>query len=85
MLNNDQRKIHDDALKNLHQGYKQVFEYGGAAGTGKTYTLYQICEDSGIPMKNILPMAYTGAAATVLRKKGFPNVIPALCRDHHSY
>lgn len=73
MLNNDQRKIHDDALKNLFTGCKQVYEYGGAAGTGKTYTLYQICKDSGIPMNKILPMAYTGAAATILRKKGFIN------------
>ena len=73
MLNNDQRRIYNEALKNLHGGYKQVYEYGGAAGTGKTYTLYQICKDSGIPMNRILPMAYTGAAACVLRKKGFDN------------
>ena len=71
-LNNDQQRIHDLALSNLHKGYRQVYEYGGAAGTGKTYTLYSICEDSGIPMSRILPLAYTGAAATVLRKKGFP-------------
>lgn len=70
-LNNDQRRVHDAALKNLYSGHKQVYEYGGAAGTGKTYTLYQICKDSGIPMSRILPMAYTGAAASVLRKKGF--------------
>ena len=66
-LNNDQRRVHDAALKNLYSGHKQVYEYGGAAGTGKTYTLYQICKDSGIPMSRILPMAYTGAAASVLR------------------
>ena len=70
-LNNDQQRVHDLALENLHRGYRQVYEYGGAAGTGKTYTLYKICQDSGIPMSRILPMAYTGAAATVLRKKGF--------------
>lgn len=73
MLNNDQQRIHDEALLNLKTGAKQVYEYGGAAGTGKTYTLYKICVDSGIPLNRILPMAYTGAAATVLRKKGFPN------------
>ena len=36
MLNDDQRRIHDDALNNLFAGYKQVYEYGGAAGTGRT-------------------------------------------------
>ena len=73
MLNKGQQRIHDAALHNLYTGHNLVYEYGGAAGTGKTYTLYQICKDSGIPMSRILPMAYTGAAATVLRKKGFPS------------
>ena len=73
MLNKGQQEIHDLCLRNLFTGNKQVFEYAGAAGTGKTYTMYEICKDSGIPMSRILPMAYTGAAATVLRKKGFPN------------
>lgn len=72
MLNHQQQIIHDDALKNLRLGKRQVFEYAGRAGTGKTYTMYQICKDSGIPMERILPMAYTGAAAAVLRRKGFP-------------
>ena len=34
MLNNDQQRIHDEALLNLKTGAKQVYEYGGAAGTG---------------------------------------------------
>ena len=71
MLNKQQQIVHDAALKNLYTGRKQVFEYSGRSGTGKTYTLRKICEDSGIPEKNILPMAFTGAAAAVLRKKGF--------------
>lgn len=73
MLNKQQQKIHDAALLNLKRGYQQVYEYSGRSGTGKTYTLFQICADSGIPMSKILPMAYTGAAAAVLRRKGFPN------------
>lgn len=71
-LNRGQQRIHDAALQHIWHENNLVYEYGGAAGTGKSYTLFQICKDSGIPMKNILPMAYTGAAATVLRKKGFP-------------
>ena len=71
MLNKQQQAVHDAALKNLRNGHKQVFEYSGRSGTGKSYTLRQICMDSGIPEERILPMAYTGAAAAVLRKKGF--------------
>lgn len=73
MLNHQQKIIHDAALDNLWKGKKQVYEYSGRSGTGKSYTLFSICKDSGIPMSRILPMAYTGAAAAVLRKKGFPN------------
>lgn len=72
MLNDSQKLIHDLALENLRHG-SQVFEYTGSAGTGKTYTLYEICRDSGIPFSNILPMAFTGCAATRLRKQGFAN------------
>ena len=45
MLNKGQQRIHDAALHNLYTGRNLVYEYGGAAGTGKTYTLYQICKD----------------------------------------
>ncbi len=72
MLNRQQQAVHDAAIRNLRTGHKQVFEYSGQAGSGKSYTLRQICIDSGIPESRILPMAYTGAAAAVLRKKGFP-------------
>jgi exodeoxyribonuclease-5 len=71
-LNQGQQAVHDMALANLRQRRNQVFQYSGQAGSGKSYTLYQICLDSGIPMNKILPMAFTGAAAAVLRKKGFP-------------
>lgn len=73
MLNKQQFAVYNAALDNLRTGRKQVFEYSGRAGTGKTYTLMEICRGIGIPMDSILPMAYTGAAAAVLRKKGFLN------------
>ena len=73
MLNHQQQCVHDAALANLRYSRKQVFEYSGRSGTGKSYTLFEICTNSGIPMERILPMAYTGAAAAVLRTKGFPH------------
>ena len=73
MLNMQQFNIFNAALDNLRHGYKQVFEYSGRGGTGKTYTLKEICDHSNIPEDRILPMAYTGAAAAVLRRKGFKN------------
>ena len=66
MLNKQQEAVKNAALKNLWSKRKQVFEYSGRAGSGKSYTLKAICEASGIPESNILPMAYTGAAAAVL-------------------
>lgn len=72
MLNQDQQRIHDEAIATIRKEDQQVYEYEGKAGTGKTYLMHQICRDLGISMENILPMAYTGAAASVLRKKGFP-------------
>ena len=42
MLNAQQQAVHDAALKNLWSGKKQVFEYSGRSGTGKSHTLKAI-------------------------------------------
>lgn len=56
----------------LSHGGKQVFEYSGEAGTGKSLVMHEIWRRSKIPMIKIAPMAYIGQAAIVMRLKGFP-------------
>ena len=51
-LNKDQKRIHEEALDAIRSGHL-LYEYGGGAGTGKTYTMYSICKDSGINFNNI--------------------------------
>ena len=69
-LTNDQKNVLDDCISSIKRG-QQVYEYDGKAGTGKTFLMKEIVKALGIPDERVLPMAYTGAAASVLRKKGF--------------
>lgn len=58
----------------LHDGHDEIdFGYAGGAGTGKSSILIEIVRRSGVPLHRIAPMAYTGQAAIVLRRKGFAN------------
>lgn len=50
---------------------KQVFEYRGPAGTGKSVVMDAIAKGSGIPIDRIAAMAYIGQAAIIMRSKGF--------------
>jgi exodeoxyribonuclease-5 len=68
-----QEEIIDEGVYHLRHGSKQVYEFGGLAGTGKSYTLNKIIEKSGIDRSRIAPMAYIGQAAIVMRSKGFWN------------
>ena len=52
---------------------EQIFEVDGEAGTGKSVVLYEIARQSGLKPYEILPMAYTGQAAIIMRLKGFPH------------
>ena len=52
---------------------RQIFEIDGPGGTGKSVTLWRIIEGIGLHPDQILPMAYTGQAAMVMRFKGFTN------------
>jgi exodeoxyribonuclease-5 len=73
ILNPGQRKITDNGVYHLNHGSKQVYQFAGGAGTGKSVVLNKIAEESGIPPHRIAPMAFTGAAAMVMRMKGFLN------------
>lgn len=72
-LNKGQDRIVNDGVNHLRLGSKQVFQFAGPAGTGKSVVLNEIANRSGIPKNRIAPMAFTGAAAMVMRLKGFPN------------
>lgn len=69
-LTKDQQAVLDDCVSRIKAG-QQVYEYDGKAGTGKTFLMRQIVKALEVPEEAVLPMAYTGAAASVLRKKGF--------------
>ena len=55
-----------------HNSTNQLFEISGAAGTGKTFLVRYIMDQLGIELKNVLFVAYTGKAATVMAANGLP-------------
>ena len=71
MLNQDQQKVYDAAMKWWYNQESQLFEIAGAAGTGKTFLINEILRGLRLRTNQILPMAYTGAAALVMRTRGF--------------
>lgn len=73
MLNSDQQKIYDDALYWFYNSSEQIFEIAGAAGTGKTFLMMEILRGLGLKSDSICAVAYTGAAALVMRRRGFVN------------
>lgn len=72
-FNKGQEYVINQGVSFLRHGNRQVFEYDGLAGTGKSYTLMEILRRAGYSQRQILPMAYTGSAAIVMRTKGFKN------------
>ena len=52
---------------------EQVYQFSGAAGTGKTAVLKEIIRQIGIPLSRIPTMAYIGQAANVMRTRGLYN------------
>ncbi len=51
----------------------QVFQYSAPAGAGKSTVMHAIIEGIGLDDSEVAPMAYTGAAAIVMRINGFSN------------
>lgn len=70
--NNGQERVIQEGLKFLNSS-EQVFQFSGGPGTGKSFTLNALIQRAGIDRSKILPMAYTGAAAIVMRTKGLLN------------
>jgi len=49
---------------------KQTFEYGGPAGSGKSWISNLLLEDTGLDLERVAIITYTGRAAYNLLKKG---------------
>lgn len=80
ILNPEQEKVVNAALKFLKSNSRQLFEFDGFAGVGKSIVLHEIIKRSNLKYNQIAPMAYTGSAACVMRTKGFTNA-----RSIHSW
>lgn len=71
--NPDQQAVIDAAVNWYNNSSEQVFQFSGGPGTGKSFTLNKIIHALGIPYHDVMAMSYIGAAAIVMRLKGFTN------------
>lgn len=72
-LNDDQEKLVQKAVHWFHNSSEQVFQYSGAAGTGKSVVMNAIIERLRLSMAEVAPMSYIGAATIIMRLKGLEN------------
>lgn len=72
MGNSQQNFIIQKAIESYYSN-NLIFQFVGEAGTGKSYVLSKIVERLNLSMNNVLPMAFTGQAACVMRTKGLIN------------
>lgn len=72
-FNEEQEKVIAEAIDWYNNSSEQIFQISGSAGTGKTTVLKEIINRLKLYQDEVAPMAYTGAAAIVLRTKGFYN------------
>lgn len=73
ILNNEQQYVVDEAVKFYRNSSEQVFQFTGPPGTGKSVVLSEILKRLNLPLTQVAPMAFTGAAAIVMRMKGLIN------------
>ena len=71
ILTDNQVQIINEAVNWYRNSSEQIFEISGAAGTGKSVVLHEIINILKLNESDILPVAYTGQAAIVMRTKGF--------------
>jgi ATP-dependent exoDNAse (exonuclease V) alpha subunit len=72
-LNEGQEQIVSEAVDWYKNSSEQVFQFDGRAGTGKSVVLNAIIKRLKLDLADIAPMSYIGAAAIVMRLKGFYN------------
>lgn len=72
-LNEGQELIVQKAINFYKNSSEQVFQFTGPPGTGKSVVLFEILKRLQLPLTQVAPMAFTGAAAIVMRLKGLTN------------
>ena len=72
ILNKQQEFIVNEAVRWFYNSSNQTFEFAGYSGTGKSVVLNEIVKRLNLKDNEVLPMAFTGQASIVMRKKGFP-------------
>ena len=73
IFNENQNNIINEAIDFYKNSSEQVFQFDGEAGTGKSVVINEIVRRLNLKPSEILPMAYTGQAAIVMRMKGLIN------------
>jgi exodeoxyribonuclease-5 len=73
IYNEDQLKVINEAYEFYKDPNRQVYEFSGGPGTGKTTVLLGILERLNLNPLKVLSMAYIGQAAINMRLKGLPN------------
>lgn len=71
VLTENQEQVVHEAIRWFLYSSEQIFEISGAAGTGKSVVLHEIISRIGLSNNDILPVAFTGQAAIIMRMKGF--------------
>lgn len=66
-----QEQLIKEATNWFYNSDEQVYQYSGKAGTGKSEVMHAIIESIGLNPSEYQAMTYTGAAALVMRRKGF--------------
>lgn len=67
---NKKQKYLIDDISRWWKSSKQVYEFGGYAGTGKSTIFMHIISELGIPLHRIAAMSFIGQAAIIMRTKG---------------
>ena len=74
-LTYEQEYIVNEAVKWFNDSSDMTFQIEGPAGTGKSVVLASIISRLGLKEEEILPMAYTGQAVSVMRMKGLRTAV----------
>ena len=73
ILNERQQKFVDLAVDWFYNSPSKLLQLAGYAGTGKSVVISEILRRLNLPINDVLPMAYTGQACTIMRKNGLSN------------
>lgn len=73
VLNALQQEFVDIAVDWFHNSSSTLLQLAGYAGTGKSVVISEILRRLDLTQDEVLPMAFTGQACTIMRKRGFKN------------